>query len=97
MRVNITDEVIYGIYYPEGTLQDDIEAFLTEEGITPVKVEITDYDHELDDRIHIAWKENGQWCGTTIRNYYRYNQEQLFDMWQADREQQLPEIYGEPD
>lgn len=97
------DDFLYDMYYGEGTLKDDIEAYLTENGITPANVDI---DADDDDEnpfargkaiLIIRWDENGDRFRTDIPHYHRYDKDTLFDMWLDDREKQLPEIYAEPD
>ena len=97
------DNLLYDMYYREPTLQEDIEDYLTENGITPARVDIDADDDEENPPgrgkaiLKISWEENGEWRGTTIPHYHRYTKQQLFDMWLADRDSQIPEIYAEPD
>lgn len=92
---------MYDYYYGEATLDEEVEYMITEfftENKIDGKFDDADYDYKDPDDsdpyvLDITCKENGEYYTVRIKNICKYDAEAVFDMWMAEREERLPEIY----
>ena len=91
--MNWKDEMKYTA--PEWTLADAINDFFENEGTSGEAKDI--HYNEEGDVLEVSWIENGDEWHTNIKCHHgirrEYTTEELFEQWEADRMEMLPEIY----